>query len=85
MALGNEDFAEIDVSTNQRVKDYIVELAYARAGRKELNFIYNGIRPSDAGTTVKGPVSLLMPLLYSSSKQLCVEVSGADIGVDMSD
>ena len=58
MALGNEEFPEIDVSSPLLVKDYIIDTAYARQGaNKDLKFIYNGIRPSDARDAYKGPVS----------------------------
>ena len=48
---------ELDVSTPQLVKDHILHLAYARGDSKDLNFIYNGIRPADAGGKWDGPVS----------------------------
>ncbi|MBE3046621.1 hypothetical protein IMZ48_29645, partial [Candidatus Bathyarchaeota archaeon] len=69
MALGNEKLPEFDVSSPQLAKDYIIETAYPRGDRQELNFIYNGIRPSDARDAYKGPVSY-----PSTSSLLCVRV-----------
>lgn len=57
IALGNEIVAELDVSTPQLVKDYIMEKAHPRGEDRNVKYIYNGVRPADARGGWDGPVS----------------------------
>ncbi|KAH9908446.1 peptidase S8/S53 domain-containing protein [Xylariomycetidae sp. FL2044] len=50
----NGMFPDPDVSTPAKLKEYMLELAWARGDDKNMKSFYNGVRPSDAGTS--GPV-----------------------------
>jgi len=51
-------FEGVDIDSPADLRAYLLKLAYPRGGDNSLNFIYNGVRPSDAGTNNDGPVGL---------------------------
>ena len=59
ISLGKELVPEINVNTPQGVKDTILELAWNRVQDKDgqkFKYIYNGVRPSEVGSVLGGPV-----------------------------